>query len=301
MKRSLRNEKQKKFAPTFLNNMSMIMSSSDEKRDTYISIFVEERLGNQLFEIISMWSYAKKNNIKFVLDKSYQEKNPKYYRNFFSSLDYVDRLDNYVVKDCPLYKSIWDSNELYDLYNRYRRYGLNIVAKGFLQNANNFNAYREEILEKFFNIREVKEKNNKFFIHIRLTDFKTSPIHNLNLDRYYARAIEYVSSLINVNETIFYIMSDDIEEARKKSYLSKLNENNVNNIIFVDNREYDDIATLELCKECCQGAIIGHSTFGWWGAYIINCPEKIVVCPNKFLKSNENFSGFFLDYKVIDI
>ena len=287
------NERYKKNAPTFLSSIR-----NYEERETYISIFVVERLGNQFFEIISMWSYAKKNNIKFVLVKSYQEKNPKYYREFFSHLDYVDNFDKYVVKDCPCYQSIWNNNEMYSIYNIYKRYGLNIVARGFLQNANNFNAYREEILEKFFNIREVREKNNKFFIHIRLTDFKTSPIHNLNLDIYYNRAIEYVSSLINVNETIFYILSDNIEEARKKSYLGKLN---IDNLVFVDNREYDDIQTLDLCKDCCQGAIIGHSTFGWWGAYIINCPDKIVVCPNKFLKSNDNFSGFFLDYKVIDI
>ena len=135
---------------------------------------------------------------------------------------------------------------------------------------------------------------------------------------------------------MFYILSDDINEARNKGYLKLLNKNirdvrdvrdnqnigdnqnirdtenienienigdigGIENLVFVDNKKYDDIQTLELCKECCLGAIIGHSTFAWWGAYIINCPQKIVVCPNKFLKSNDNFSGLFLDYKVIDV
>ena len=202
------------------------------------------------------------------------------------------------MKDYPCYKSIWNDNELYNSYNINKKYGLNILIKGFLQNSNNFNHYREEILERFFNIKEIREKNNKFFIHIRLTDFKTSPVHNLNLDRYYSNAIEYVSSLINTNDTIFYILSDNIEEARKKEYFRVFNQNT---LVFVDNKEYDEIKTLELCKDCCQGAIIGHSTFAWWGAYIINCPEKIVVCPNKFLKSNDDFSGLFLNYKVLDI
>ena len=281
----------KKFGANFLryNNSGI---------ETYVSVFVIERLGNQLFEIISAWSYCKKNNIKFVLDKSYQEKNSKYYKHFFNSLEYVDKVSNFLVKDYPCYKSIWNDNELYNSYNINKKYGLNILIKGFLQNSNNFNHYREEILERFFNIKEIREKNNKFFIHIRLTDFKTSPVHNLNLDRYYSNAIEYVSSLINTNDTIFYILSDNIEEARKKEYFRVFNQNT---LVFVDNKEYDEIKTLELCKDCCQGAIIGHSTFAWWGAYIINCPEKIVVCPNKFLKSNDDFSGLFLNYKVLDI
>jgi hypothetical protein len=106
------------------------------------------------------------------------------------------------------------------------------------------------------------------------------------------------SSSFNINKTIFYIISDDINLAKKKSYLNLIPKEN---IVYIDNNEYDEIKTFELFKECCSGAIIGHSTFAWWGAYVINCPDKIVVCPNKFLKGNHNFKGFYLNYKIINI
>jgi hypothetical protein len=126
-------------------------------------------------------------------------------------------------------------------------------------------------------------------------------MHNLNLDSYYTKAIKYLYTIpnkIDVKETIFYIISDDINKAKTKTYLNLLPKNK---LFFIDNKEYDEIKTLELCSDCSNGAIIGHSSFGWWGAYIINYPEKIVVCPNRFLKGNHDFSGFYLNYKIIDI
>jgi len=257
-----------------------------------ISIVIRDRLGNQLFEIISCWAYAKKYNMKIVLMDSYAKNYRKYYNKFFRHIELVDKLVNFKVKQYTMYENIINSTEIID--------NGNTLVYSYLQNANNFNEYRKEILDIFFNIREIKERNNKFFIHIRLTDFLISPQHNIDLDNYYTNAINYISCLENfdIDDTLFYIASDDIDIAKKKSYLSLLPKQNV---IYIDSNEYDDISTLDLFKDCCKGAIIGHSTFAWWGAYIINCPEKVVICPNRFLKRDYNFSGFYLDYKIIDI
>ena len=273
-------------------NENDIKDIKDIKDIPKISIVIRDRLGNQLFEIISCWSYAKKYNMKIVLMDSYDKNYRKYYNNFFRHIELVDKLVNFKVKQYTMYENIINSTEIID--------NGNTLVYSYLQNANNFNEYRKEILDIFFNIREIKERNNKFFIHIRLTDFLISPQHNIDLDNYYTNAINYISCLENfdIDDTLFYIASDDINIAKKKSYLSLLPKQNV---IYIDSNEYDDISTLDLFKDCCKGAIIGHSTFGWWGAYIINCPEKIVICPNRFLKRDYNFSGFYLDYKIIDI
>lgn len=290
-------------APQIPQEYVMINTNSDKKEDISvvcvpdvyvpkICVVIRERLGNQLFEIISCWAYAKKHNMKLVLIESYSKSYEKYYNYFFNKIELVDKLINFTVKQYPMYESILNNNDIINSGN--------VLIYSYLQNANNFNEYRSEILDFFFNIKEIRERNNKFFIHIRLTDFLVSPQHNIDLDSYYTKAIQYISSLekFDFANTIFYIGSDDIELAKKKSYLSLLPSEN---IVYIDNKEYDEIRTLELFQDCCKGAIIGHSSFGWWGAYMINCPEKVVICPNRFLKRDYDFSGFYLDYKVIEV
>lgn len=264
----------------------------DDNEDKIISVIIRDRLGNQFFEIISCWAYAKKHNMKMVLSDSYLKNYKKYYDIFFNKIDLVNKFINFRVKQYEIYEKIIDNP---DIYNTKK-----VLIYSYLQNSKNFDEYRNEILDTFFNIKEIKQKNNKFFIHIRLTDFLISPQHNINLDNYYIKAINYISSLedFDFNNTLFYIVSDDIDRAKHKNYLRLLPKQN---ITYVDNKVYDDIKTLELFKECCKGAIIGHSTFAWWGAYIINCPEKIVICPNRFLKRDYDFSGFYMNYKVIDV
>ena len=52
----------------------------------YISVVIDGRLGNQFFEVISSWAYAKKYNMKFALASDYLKQNQNYYDNFFSSI-----------------------------------------------------------------------------------------------------------------------------------------------------------------------------------------------------------------------
>lgn len=282
-----------RFNPHIFNLVKNVKNNKTEQNIKNISVVIEGRLGNQLFEIISCWAYAKKFNMNFTLDKSYEKRYNTYYNYFFKSIPLNNNNIKYTLKNFHPYVNIFNRMDLFMLNN--------VLIKSYLQNSGNFNKYREEILSLFFNIHDFKPKNNKFFIHIRLTDFLSSPMHNLNLESYYTKAIKYLYTIpdkIEVKQTIFYIISDDIDKAKTKNYLNLLPKDN---LVFIDNKEYNEIKTLELCSDCCSGAIIGHSSFAWWGAYIINCQEKIVVCPDRFLKGNHDFSGFYLNYKIISI
>jgi hypothetical protein len=290
------NNKQK-IIPRYINLFSVQKKNDtfkeekeekEEKGKKCISIVTEGRLGNHLFQIISCWAYAKKYEMNFVLDSSYKINCKKYYDKFFNEIEIKD-----TSKFSTGIKGIYEN-----IFNRFDPFFVNRkLVNSYLQNSNNFNVYREEVLKIFFNIKEVKERNNNFFIHIRLTDFLKSNLHNINLDSYYKKAIEYLDSVVDINSINFYIISDDIEKAKEKKYLRLLPSNN---IIYIDNKEYDELKTFELCKNF-SGAIIGNSTFAWWLAYLINCPDKIVVCPNKFINYNYDFSGLYLDYKIINV
>lgn len=294
-------------ASVYLENIILfnpIIPKSDEDRLFYllkhysitniinkplISCILSGRLGNYLFIIISSWAYAKKNNLDFVMDNIF-EKN-KYYNLFFSK-----------IKTTNIENINFDIKKNFDIFDNILNYvhdnKSNILLNGYMQNANNFNIFRKEILENFFNIKSPLESNNNFFIHIRLKDFLISKLHNINLDNYYKKAIEYAKNIINFDKINIYIISDCIKEAKTKTYLNLLP---LNNLIYINNKCYDEIQTFEIFKNCYIGCICGHSTFSWWGAYIINNPNKLVIIPNKFLNTNDDFSGMYLDYKIIDI
>jgi len=268
---------------------SSIMLPLKQIEQKYISCNLTGRLGNYLFMIISTWAYAKKNNLEFVMDKNFNYN--KYYKLFFSNIKTtnIQTIQFDVKKNFGVFENCL--NYEYDSKS-------NIMFNGYLQNGNNFDFDRDEVFKNFFNITSQLEPNNNFFIHIRLTDFLTSNIHNINLDDYYFKAINYASTIIDFTKTNIYIISDDIECAKTKPYLNLLPKEN---FIYVGNKEYDEIQTFEKFKNCYLGCICGHSTFAWWGAYIINNPSKLVIIPNKFLNTSDDFSGMYLNYKVIQI
>ena len=261
-----------------------------------ISVNLVGGLGNYFFEIISVWAFAKKNNLKLILPNHLI--NSKYFSIFFNKIE-LGEINNIIFKN----RYNLDNDVNGNLNETEINKNENIFINGWLQNANNFNEYRNEILLDFFDIKELLQINNKFFIHIRLTDFLLSRLHGINLQNYYLKAINYLSTIRNLNDINFMIISDDIEKAKTFKFISSLPKENIS---YIGSNEYDDIKTLDIIKNCYLGGIISNSTFAWWGAYIINNPNKIIICPNIFLNTNlltckYNFSSLYMDYKIIDV
>jgi hypothetical protein len=270
-------------------NLSLDYLKITDTAKKYITCNLQGRLGNYLFIIISCWAYAKKNNINFVMNNTF--KSNKYFNSFFSNIN-ITNTQTIIFNNKKSF-NCFENSLVYEYDGK-----SNLIFNGCHQNSNNFNIYRDDVLKTFFNISKPLESNNNFFIHIRLTDFLISKIHNINLENYYSTAIEYAKTIINFENTNIYVVSDDIKSVKKKSYLKLFPENN---LIYIDNKIYDEEKTFELFKSCYLGCICGHSTFAWWGAYIINNPNKLVIIPNKFINTNDDFSGMYLNYKVIPV
>jgi len=112
-------------------------------------------------------------------------------------------------------------------------------------------------------------------IHFRRGDLVNNPKYQksqapLGTD-YYKRAIDQIRSRI-VKPT-FYIFSDDIAYAKESDLCP-------DGAIFIDCikdwNAYDALRLMSLCKHF----IIANSTFSWWGAWLSENPEKIVIHPN---------------------
>jgi hypothetical protein len=105
--------------------------------------------------------------------------------------------------------------------------------------------------------------SNSIAIHLRRVNYERL----LELD-YYIKSINQIKS--QIKNPVFYVFSDDIKWCRENFIMDGI-------FVFVDNNnEIIDIWLMSQCKHF----IIANSTFSWWGAWLSNNPEKIVIMPD---------------------
>jgi len=93
---------------------------------------------------------------------------------------------------------------------------------------------------------------------------------------YYNKGIEHIAQQI-VDPT-FFVFSDDILWAKnsiKINYPVTFVEHNT------DETAHEDLRLMNHCKH----HIIANSSFSWWGAWLCQNPEKIVVAPRKWFNT----------------
>jgi hypothetical protein len=113
-------------------------------------------------------------------------------------------------------------------------------------------------------------------IHIRRGDYITDKAANDYMGvlplSYYQDAVRLLS--VKIVSPNFYIFSDDIEWVKKHINLN-------NKTIFIENNK--DFEDLELMKNC-RHQIIANSSFSWWGAFLNENIDKVVIAPKTWLK-----------------
>ncbi len=120
-------------------------------------------------------------------------------------------------------------------------------------------------------------------IHIRRGDYLSAAFSQgygncCTLD-YYQRAIDHIRN--NAGGTVtFYVFSDDIEWVR--------NNLKIENARFVNHNRGTDSWQDMYLMSICDHNIIANSTFSWWGAWLNENADKIVVAPKRWWSSIEN-------------
>jgi hypothetical protein len=166
----------------------------------------------------------------------------------------------------------------------------NIYLEGYWQSEKYF-AEITDIIKKEFSFvnppskinREIIEEIrgcNSVSLHIRRGDYVSNPIAKEILGvlgiEYYMHALNFIESKIE-NPHIF-VFSDDIQWARENLKttlpLRFINHNRME-------MDYEDLRLISNCKH----HVIANSSFSWWGAWLDNNYNKIVIAPKSWFNT----------------
>ena len=90
---------------------------------------------------------------------------------------------------------------------------------------------------------------------------------------YYERAVNFIAR--EIKNPQFFIFSDDhvwMKKNMKLNFPTTYVDHNK------DDKNYEDMRLISLCRH----QIIANSTFSWWGAWLNDNPNKIVIAPKKW-------------------
>jgi hypothetical protein len=124
---------------------------------------------------------------------------------------------------------------------------------------------------------------NSICIQVRRGDYitnkKVANVHQTTSLDFFKRAIEIIKS--KVPYPVFFIFSDDPEWCEE-------NFRELENVCFVE-REFPTGSTTNYLQlmASCKHFIISNSTFAWWGAWLSDWTEKIVIAPKKWVNDDQ--------------
>jgi len=254
-------------------------------------------LGNQMFQYAAGFALAKKLKTSLKLDLSY------YRQDFIKTGDTkrVYELDCFRLRSSIISKL---EGKIYPflsqhkiLFTYYQEQGLkydqnllkqtgNLYLKGFWPSEKYFSWFRNDIKKEFkFKViiksgfAEKINKSNSVSIHVRRSDYLTNKNANkyhgiCSLD-YYNSAIKLISS--KIKDTHFFIFSDDLDWCRQNIKAPQCTF-----IETIKGKDWMDMQLMSLCKH----NVIANSTFSWWGAWLNESPEKIVIAPEKWFNDS---------------
>lgn len=131
------------------------------------------------------------------------------------------------------------------------------------------------------------ERSNSVAVHVRRGDMLSANAHYYKYG-YFRRAISFIKKQINC--PVFFIFCDPDSSNWVLENLSIFGlKKDLDNIVFVSGNNglnsYRDMQLMSMCKH----AVVTNSSFGFWGAYLINNSDKITCSPDVRLNTTHSF------------
>lgn len=273
-----------------------------------ISVYLNGRLGNQIFQYVMTRILSEKSQTNFWIPKN-KEDSIEFYSNISKKFNHNLELP---VEDNPHY---WIGNELFDIdfgnndgnidlilnedlnsldfedqYDNFILYNnsSNILLLGYFQNNEYFKNKRYEIVKWLSFTDKVKSESKDIlekypvekycYIHFRGGDYK-------NISQFYLPKEYYLKSINKIKEINsdlkFLIITDDLEEAEKMFPDYEIISNSMHvDFYLLNNSKY---------------TIIPNSSFSWWSSWL-NLNNIITIAPNRWF--NYNSGGDFFPKNI---
>ncbi len=277
-----------------------------------IIVNIKDGLGNQMFQYATAYALAKKINTHVICDTRYliekKIKPPKDYIvrdydldifkikkkkiNYLVLLYTMQFFNNYVLRH-NITKLV-DKLNFHVLMERSRKVDFRLIKNkkkllyidGYWQSEDYFKDYRDEILNlyNFNDLRNKKENllfnkelnlENDICLNVRRTDHLNTKELNAVGINYYKNSIEYFEQKLSKISKIF-IFSDDLEWCKKNFGYSE-------KFIFVGHEKAGNkFKNYLYLMSCFKNFIVPNSTFAWWGAWLSNNKNKIIIAPKNW-------------------
>jgi len=267
-----------------------------------INVILRGGLGNNLFQYAVGKHLAVKNNTTLRLNiKNYINRHDLFGRKVRKKLShfsikpilYYTMLHELVIRRLGIHRPSSNDNvyqeKVWGFVPEVLSLGDGITLRGYYQSEKYFKDI-EEIIRNDLRIsnnsfgkesdfyKEQISELNSVGLHIRRGDYLKKKYHNVCNINYYSNSVEYMQE--KLESPHFFVFSDDMEWCIENLQLSdcsfvEIKASRKNPVI--------DLQLMSLCKH----NIISNSSFSWWGAWLNENKEKIVVVPNRWHKLEE--------------
>lgn len=271
-----------------------------------IAVRLKGGLGNQMFQYAIGRSLSLHHHTELFLDTSMLESNnqPHVYRKY--SLDTLNVSVKILQKDSGLiprdrksslsrFLNIFNMKELNLVAEKNFRFDQHVLKApdnsyldGYWQSYNYFES-NADVLKREFSLKgklsgkanNISDKiisSNAVVIHIRRGDYVSSPetaSYHGNCDiSYYEKAIQLMQE--RNRDLAFFVFSDDPSWVRQNFKATRSYD-------LVSGEGLSNVEELHLMA-LCKHAIVANSSFSWWGAWLMNNPDKTIIAPKQWFK-----------------
>lgn len=305
-------------------------------------IRLSNNIGNQMFMYAAAYAAAKKMNrtlyydyissyqsrkniYKFALDGfNISEKKAETKFIFNGPTGYLKRkflkkIDKFISKKKFILEKK-DKNKV-TFYNKKllnNKYASIAYMEGYFETEKYFISYKDEIKKQFIPKKYLNFKNNKYLIDILKTESvslclrqnrfsekydKITKEDHIMSDKFVSDQLIFINNAITffknkIKNPVFYLWSNDIQNLVSKIKLD--------NVIFVNNDNIKDEiekihCDLYLMSNCKHFAVI-PSAFNWWGCWLSDYKDSIIVRPgNKYFSNLDVKNRDYWPSKWIEI
>lgn len=276
-----------------------------------IVIKLQGGLGNQMFQYATARRLSLRHNVELKIDVSgFDKTDNKTTTRRHYELDCYNIKAKFATKsDLSKYNGATINSYLQRVYNRFRipnhtilyepsyifyprlfRAPNDILLIGYWQTEKYFKDIRQTLLRDF-SYKEPPSRHNQILldkihstnaisIHVRRGDYATlknaADFHGLTGAEYYQKATQTMEN--NIPNPHFFVFSDDPEWGKQN-----LKFNQPTMYISLNKKGSDDMRLMRACKH----NIIANSSFSWWGAWLNENNNKVVIAPRHWFADKE--------------